>query len=44
MNQWTIGKKLITSFLAILWAGHVPRMFMVLGIQVRGAGCGSLEL
>ncbi|PSC67428.1 phosphatidate cytidylyltransferase [Micractinium conductrix] len=25
---------LIASFLAIIWAGHVPLMFMVLGIQV----------
>lgn len=28
---------LIASFLLIIWAGHVPLMFMVLGIQV-GAG------
>lgn len=26
---------LIASFLAIIWAGHVPLMFMILGIQVR---------
>ena len=29
---------LIASFLAIIWAGHVPLMFMILGIQVRGGG------
>jgi ABC-type uncharacterized transport system fused permease/ATPase subunit len=29
---------LIASFLTIIWAGHVPLMFMVLGIQVGGAG------
>ena len=27
---------LIASFLTIIWAGHVPLMFMVLGIQARG--------
>jgi hypothetical protein len=36
---------LIASFLAIIWAGHVPLMFMVLGIQVGAAlRCAALRL
>jgi hypothetical protein len=30
---------LIGSFLTIIWAGHVPLMFMILGIQVGAAHC-----
>ena len=39
---------LIGSFLGIIWAGHVPLMFMILGIQtmmvkVGGGGEGGGE-
>ena len=41
---------LIGSFLGIIWAGHVPLMFMILGIQTmmvkvrRSTGwCGAVQ-
>lgn len=33
---------LIVSFLTLIWAGHVPLMFMVLGIQVGISCCTAV--